>query len=156
MRHRSAARLSHARAENVEAWTRFLIELQKLGHAMIDWERMRRRLENLDATLDEEEAHERELLRINREREIKEAKRARDGGTATTEQRERAKLTPEERIRQGVEKRQRLREACDAFVNEILEAARASGTENTSEVQREIDNIKADFAREISKTYEKS
>lgn len=164
LRHRSAARLMDARTANIEALTRLLYALDTLNYAMIEREWTLRQHERLDEILDkrearlaEEQAHQEKLTRINREREIKEAERERDRVSGGTEAKERPpKLSPEERIRQAISRRKELREACDAYVKEILEAARASGTEGTEEVQREINNIKDDFAKEIAKTYEKA
>lgn len=170
LRHESAARLGHARAANVDAWMRFLRALNDLGSAMEDRERSRRRLENLDEILDAEEAHEARLLGVARQREIenaeaalaeakrrrREAERALERLNEPPEPKERQKKPdPAERIRQGHAMRQRLREECDAMVNEIRAAARASGTEGSPDVQREIENIQADFRRVIADTYEK-
>lgn len=163
LRNRSAARLTDARTANIEALTRLLYALDTLNYAMMEREWTLRQHGNLDAILDkreknlaEEQAHQERLTRINREREIREAERARDRASGGTEAKERPpKLSPEERIRQTIVRRKELRDACNAYVEEILEAARVSGTEHTEEVQREINNIKDDFAKEISKTYEK-
>lgn len=170
LRHESAARLGHARAANVDAWTRFLRALNDLGSAMEDRERSRRRLENLDEILDAEEKYEKELTKLGRERNLAEARAALADANRRLalanhslerlneppEPKERQKKPdPAERIRQGHAMRQRLREECDAMVNEIRAAARASGTESSPDVQREIENIQADFRRVIADTYEK-
>lgn len=170
LRHESAARLGHARAANVDAWTRFLRARNDLESAMIDRERSRRRLENLDEILDAEEAHDARLLGTARQREIEDAETALAEARRRRHEAERAlerlneppepkerpeKPDPAERIRQGHAMRQRLREECDAMVNEIRAAARASGTEGSADVQREIENIQADFRRVIADTYEK-
>lgn len=161
LRHQSAARLGNARAANVDAWTRFLRARNDLESAMEDRERLRRRLENLDAILHAEEAHN--ARRTARLREIEDAetalaesrRRRREAERALerkeppeTKEREK-KPDPAERIRQGHVMRQRLREECDAMVNEIRAAARASGTEGSPDVLREIENIQADFKKVI-------
>lgn len=170
LRNRSAARLATARRHKVEEWERFLSALNNLGRAMKEYERTRRMLENLDSILDEEEKHERTLTDVIRKTEILDArtnlalaeKRHREAAqantrNAATEQKEQPQRTsPEERIRQKINRRKELREACDKYIAEILEAARASGNEDSPEVKREIENVKSDFDKEIAKTYEKS
>ena len=41
------------------------------------------------------------------------------------------------------------------MVNEIRAAAKNAGTENSPDIQREVENIMADFAKVIADTYEK-
>lgn len=159
LRHRSAARLMDAKTTNVEALTRYIRALDVLDVARIDRERGRRRLENLDEILDAEKVHEDELTMYERKIAIAEArKRLREveRGNETSESKERSrKPDPAERIRQGHAMRQRLREECEAMVNEIRAAAKNAGTENSPDIQREVENIMADFAKVIADTYEK-
>lgn len=166
LRHKSATRLMEARTGNVEALTRLLYALDSLGYAMTEREWALRQHENMDARLDarerrlaEQQAHEDHLNQINREREIKEAELARDRITrpqVSPEQKEPPKKpSPIERIRQGVAEREELNAARDEMISEVLESARRSGNEDNPAVKREIENIKADIAKEIARTYEK-
>lgn len=173
LRNRSAARLAAARRHKVEEWERFLAALNRLGYQMKEYERTRRSLENFHETLDAEEAHDEWVLRLARQREIEEAEtalsesrrrrveadraldRARGVEQPNVSKEQPRKPSPEERIREGIIRRKELNDACNAYIEEILEAARASDTENSPDVQREIENVKRDFAKEIARTYEK-
>ncbi len=162
LRNRSAARLMDARTANVEALTRLLYALNDLGFAMVSRERVRRAHENLDQILDQEEAHDRTLLSYKRRAEIAEAERrlreaelSRDRVNEQETKQAPRKADIADRIRAGVEKRRYLREQCDELIAQVRAAAKNSGTENSPEVEREIENIRGDFAKAIADTHEK-
>ncbi len=163
MRHRSAARLADARTHNAEAWRRFLSALNDLGEEMIRRERMRRRLENLDEILDEEEAHEQEIKSYERMIEIYEVKRrlrlaktAYERADGAPEANERKKHDPLERLKENIAAQQRLKKDGEQLISQMKAEARASGIpEDDPQLCRDIENAREELNRILAGLREK-
>lgn len=167
--HNSSARLMDARTADVAAWTRFLRSLDDLYAAMMDRERWRRRLENLDQVLNEEEAHDRHLTKLRRkteiveaERRLLEAERARDriNGVVPKEKgvvpREKKETDPFDRLKRNHAEIDKVRRAGEKIIEEIKKRAKEAGIPDDDKgLRRDIENAREDIERTIARIREK-
>jgi hypothetical protein len=162
-RNRSAARLMDAKTANVEAWTRFLHALDGLTDAMINRERGRRRLENLDEILDAEEAYENIVTMYERKTNLAEAKkrlrdaeRALDRVDGASEPKERKKADRLDRLEETIAEKRRIMKKGDEIVRNIIAEAKAAGVpEDDKELRREVENVQDEIKRMIAAVNER-